>query len=100
MIRPDVDARTRAPHRTPASLPGVRRAPSSTVARSVSRVDNVEHVYLKRLDAGTYDIEISRTDALSELWDFALAWRIHGAPDGFGGDAAARAESVSRAAAR
>ncbi|MAE67261.1 MAG: hypothetical protein CMJ18_23615, partial [Phycisphaeraceae bacterium] len=65
-------------------------APPVTVARSVSRVDNVEHVYLKRLDAGAYEIEISRTDTLSEHWDFALAWRIDDAP---GGDDAARGEA-------
>ncbi len=39
---------------------------------SDSDVDNVEHVYLKDLAAGTYTIKVSSSDLAS---DFGLAWR-------------------------
>ena len=42
---------------------------------SLSTVDNVEHIYLKDLAPGVYDLKVSG-DADSE---FALAWRLTGA---------------------
>jgi Subtilase family len=47
------------------------------LAVSRSRVDNVEHIYLKGLDAGRYRLEVSRVDRVyEEPWDYALAWRV------------------------
>ena len=46
------------------------------VARSASKVDNVEHVYLNKLAAGQYRIEVARDDSHNEDWSYALAWRI------------------------
>ncbi|MEM9883356.1 MAG: hypothetical protein AAF800_10600 [Planctomycetota bacterium] len=51
----------------------------SVLARSVSRVDNVEHVHLPSLTQGTYRLEIVRDadhDPLDEPWDAALTWAI------------------------
>lgn len=48
----------------------------SVLHESVSRIDNVEHVYLPSLRAGRYRIEVVRLDALDEPWDVAIAWRI------------------------
>ncbi len=47
------------------------------LAVSKSRVDNVEHIYLKNLDPGRYRLEVSRVDRVyDEPWDYALAWRV------------------------
>lgn len=47
------------------------------LAVSNSRVDNVEHIYLKHLDPGRYRLEVSRPEAIhDEPWDYALAWRV------------------------
>ncbi len=47
------------------------------LAVSQSRVDNVEHIYLKDLAPGRYRLEVSRTDHVhDEPWDYALAWRV------------------------
>ncbi len=47
------------------------------LAASNSRVDNVEHVYLKNLEAGRYRLEVSRPSGVyDEPWDYALAWRV------------------------
>ncbi len=47
------------------------------LAVSQSRVDNVEHIYLKQLPPGRYRLEVSRSDAVyDEPWDYALAWRV------------------------
>jgi len=42
---------------------------------STSAIDNVEHVYLKNLPAGRYEIEVStdREDVFCLTWDFQLA---------------------------
>ena len=47
-----------------------------TVEASASRVDNVEHIYLKHLPPGRYVIEVNRHDTLSEKWDYSIAWRF------------------------
>ena len=47
------------------------------LAVSESRVDNVEHIYLKQLDPGRYRLEVTRPEAVhDEPWDYALAWRV------------------------
>ncbi len=47
------------------------------LAVSNSRVDNVEHIYLKNLEAGRYRLEVTRRDGVyDEPWDYALAWRV------------------------
>jgi hypothetical protein len=46
------------------------------VAISASKIDNVEHVYVKKLAAGKYRIVLTRHDALPESWDVAVCWRI------------------------
>jgi len=46
----------------------------NVVDASLSTVDNVEHIYIKDLAPGTYDLKLSG-DADS---DFALAWRLNG----------------------
>lgn len=46
------------------------------VALSASRIDNVEHVYVKKLGAGEYRIVLTRLDALAEPWEVAVCWRI------------------------
>lgn len=47
------------------------------LAVSNSRVDNVEHIYLKHMDPGRYRLEVSRPEAVhDEPWDYALAWRV------------------------
>jgi len=47
------------------------------LAVSKSRIDNVEHIYLKHLDPGRYRLEVSRIDHVhDEPWDYALAWRV------------------------
>jgi hypothetical protein len=47
------------------------------LAVSNSRVDNVEHIYLKHLDPGRYRLEVTRPEAIhDEPWDYALAWRV------------------------
>lgn len=49
-------------------------ADGNVVDASMSTVDNVEHIYLKDLAPGTYDLKLSG-DSDS---DFALAWRLSG----------------------
>ncbi|MBL4575749.1 MAG: hypothetical protein JKY51_06590 [Opitutaceae bacterium] len=47
------------------------------LAVSNSRVDNVEHIYLKALASGRYRLEVSRrVGVYDEPWDYALAWRV------------------------
>ncbi len=46
------------------------------VAESASAIDNVEHIFLPRLQAGRYYLEVTRKDTLPEAWDYALAWRV------------------------
>lgn len=46
------------------------------LAKSLSRVDNVEHIYLKDLPAGDYTFNVSRYDQHDEDWDYAIAWRM------------------------
>ncbi len=52
----------------------------STVAESTSRIDNVEHLYLKELPVGRYALEVTRDPDHEQLgdeaWDYALAWRL------------------------
>jgi len=47
----------------------------ATVEESISRVDNVEHIYRKRLGKGHYQLVVRRIDAINEPWEYALAWR-------------------------
>lgn len=46
------------------------------VGASRSKVDNVEHVYLKALAPGRYVLTASRVDQLDEAWPVAVAWRV------------------------
>jgi len=51
----------------------------TVVAESVSRVDNVEHLYLPSLTKGEYRLDILRDPAhetLDEDWEASLAWVI------------------------
>lgn len=49
------------------------------VAASMSRIDNVEVVYLRELPAGSYTLEVRRgRDTIEGDWPYALAWRIEG----------------------
>ncbi len=50
------------------------------VAVSLSRVDNVEHVYATDLEPGRYRIDVRRADAIPMAWEYALAWRIEPSP--------------------
>lgn len=47
-----------------------------TLDASISKTDNVQHVYATNLSAGRYDLVIHRPDGLDETWDYALAWRV------------------------
>ena len=52
-----------------------------TVAVSASSIDNVEHIYLPKLEPGRYRIEVSRQPTPpGEAWEYALAWRVELAP--------------------
>ncbi len=57
----------------------------STVAESTSRIDNVEHLYLKSLSAGRYALEVFRDQAVDpitdETWEYAIAWRVEAKTD-------------------
>ena len=44
----------------------------SLLDQSVSTVDNVEHIYLNSLGAGTYTLKVSG----AANWDYGLAWRM------------------------
>ena len=44
----------------------------SMLDQSVSTVDNVEHIYLNSLSAGTYTLKVSG----AANWDYGLAWRM------------------------
>ncbi len=46
------------------------------VATSASKVDNVEHLFLRDLPAGRYEVQVTRGDTLDEDWEFALAWAV------------------------
>jgi subtilase family protein len=47
------------------------------LAVSNSRIDNVEHLYLKTLSPGRYRLEVTRrAGTYDEPWDYALAWRV------------------------
>ncbi len=52
-------------------------ANSNLVACSTSRVDNVEHIFLPRLAAGRYDLQVLKnggTNVVSDAETYALAW--------------------------
>lgn len=44
------------------------------LASSTTTNDNVEHVFLRDLSAGTYVLRATRIDQLTEPWNVALAW--------------------------
>jgi len=45
------------------------------VAASASRIDNVEHIYVPKLEPGRYAVTVKRlTDQYDQPWDYALAW--------------------------
>ncbi|MBL4702464.1 MAG: S8/S53 family peptidase [Phycisphaeraceae bacterium] len=44
------------------------------IAVSKSNVDNVELIYVPKLKAGQYEIQLGRKDQLTENWTAALAW--------------------------
>lgn len=53
------------------------RGEEHELAVSNSRVDNVEHIYLKDLAPGRYRLEVTRPEEVHEEdWDYALAWRV------------------------
>ncbi len=55
------------------------QTPSPPIAVSRSRVDNVEHIYLPALKAGTYQLRVQRDpahDTQSDPWTYTLAWRL------------------------
>ncbi|MCG8511289.1 MAG: hypothetical protein MI741_18890, partial [Rhodospirillales bacterium] len=46
------------------------------IEQSVSKVDNVEHIFRRDLPAGRYRIEIWRMrDNHEDAWDYSFAWR-------------------------
>lgn len=51
------------------------QTPSQVVARSTSKVDNVENIFRRTLPAGQYRIEVIRQDGSREPWEYAIAWR-------------------------
>ena len=55
----------------------VNAANGNLVACSTSRVDNVEHLFVPRLTAGRYDLQVLKnggTNAVSDAETYALAW--------------------------
>lgn len=56
------------------------RGNATLVAESASTIDNVEHVFLRVLPAGTYRIDVTRSDAMPAAWEYALAWRVDPPP--------------------
>jgi len=53
------------------------RGDEHDLAVSESRIDNVEHLYLKGLSPGRYRLEVTRrATTYNEPWDYALAWRV------------------------
>jgi hypothetical protein len=54
-------------------------ASSNLVACSTSRVDNVEHLFVPRLAAGSYDLQVLKnggTNVVSDTETYALAWEF------------------------
>ena len=52
-------------------------ATSNLVACSTSRVDNVEHIFLPQLAAGSYDLQVLKnggTNVVSDAETYAVAW--------------------------
>jgi hypothetical protein len=49
---------------------------TTTIAKSASRIDNVEHIYRTGAGAGRYRVTVSRRDRDEQPWDYALAWRV------------------------
>jgi hypothetical protein len=47
---------------------------AEAVGESVSKIDNVEHVFLRDIEPGRYRMDVVRRDGLGEAWDYALAW--------------------------
>jgi hypothetical protein len=47
----------------------------STIAQSISKLDNVEHIYARGLPEGQYDLIVTRPDSLNTEWDYVIAWR-------------------------
>lgn len=46
---------------------------------STSRLDNVEHIFMKPLEPGSYRLEVTRReDGHDESWEASLAWRLGG----------------------
>lgn len=43
---------------------------------SESAVDNVQHLYLRGLEAGDYVLELRRVDSLGQAWAVAVAWLL------------------------
>lgn len=53
------------------------RGEERELAVSDSKIDNVEHIYLKDLPPGRYRLEVTRPEEVHEEgWDYALAWRV------------------------
>ena len=65
------------------------------VAQSVSKVDNVEHIYLTALEAGSYRLIVRRRDSYEQDWDYALAWWIGPAETGSADNPADSDETVA-----
>jgi hypothetical protein len=57
----------------------IATASSNLVACSTSRVDNVEHLFVPRLAAGSYDLQVLKnggTNGVSDTETYALAWEF------------------------
>jgi autotransporter-associated beta strand protein len=52
----------------------------SLVASSSSSIDNVQYVFDRGLAAGEYALQVTRADAISGAWNYALAWQLQSVP--------------------
>jgi autotransporter-associated beta strand protein len=47
---------------------------------SISTVDNVQYVFDRGLTSGEYALQVTRVNALSGPWNYALAWQLQDVP--------------------
>jgi autotransporter-associated beta strand protein len=52
----------------------------SLVDSSSSSIDNVQYVFDRGLPAGEYALQVTRADAISGAWNYALAWQMQAVP--------------------
>ena len=72
-----------------------RQGNRRVVAQSLSKIDNVEHLYFTALEAGCYRLIVHRRDSYEQDWDYALAWWIDPAKAGGAGNPADPGEQVT-----